>query len=206
MERGGREAGWLAVWLACLLTNHFCVRLPGRLPRLPPQVVSLMSDVALLASSLALTRLQQQQQGCSPAAAAAVAFDACSAEAVCAAASRQVNTWLGEVRASVTSSGILSEAATSALLSQWDWQPVLQQASLQLTQQQQPAAAQQQQLRGSGRSGGSGNGCGGGPNSAELRRAMQRSVRQLADMIRRSGITPAAPACTAAHTPPVAVA
>lgn len=134
------------------------------------QVVSLMSDVALLATTLAQAQLRQQGG----------ATAASSPEALCSAAGSQVAAWLAAVRSSVTASGILSEEAAAALLQHWDWQPCLQQAALQLAAQQQPTLQPQ-------RSGGSGNGA----TSAELRRAMQRSVRQLADLIRRGGSSPA---------------
>ena len=121
-----------------------------------------MSDMALLAASLAIAQQQQQQQqqgGGAP-----------TAESVCSAAGSQLGCWLGEARAAVTQSGALSEEAMAALLAQWQWQPVLQQAAAQLTQQR-----------------GVGGANGGGASMAEVRRGMQRSLRQLADLMRRSG-------------------
>lgn len=120
-----------------------------------------MGDTALLAATLAAT---QQQAGLSPGAAA-------PADAVAAAAGALLASWLAAAREAVLRSGLLPEDALTALLAQWDWQPVLQQAAAQL--------------------------CGGGgPGSeagiAQARRAMQRSLRQLADAIRRAGsVSPA---------------
>lgn len=145
--------------------------------RHPPvlQVVSLMSDAALLAATLAQAQLQQQG--------GAAAAAASSPEALCSAAGSQVAAWLEAVRTSVPASGILPEEATAALLQHWDWQPCLQHAALQLAARQQPQ-----------RSAGNGNAA----NGAELRRAMQRSVRQLADFIRRGGGSLSSPALVAA--------
>jgi hypothetical protein len=131
------------------------------------QVVSLMSDTALLAASLALAQLQQQGAGVSP-------------EAVCSLAASQLGAWLAAARQSVTQSGILSEQAMAALLAQWDWKPVLQQAGLQLAHQQH------------GGGGSTRSPTANGANTAEVRRATQRMVRQLADLIRRTAASPLA--------------
>ncbi|KAL4458064.1 hypothetical protein ABPG75_012929 [Micractinium tetrahymenae] len=180
LERGsplhGALLGFAAQQGAALLEGLLLALLSLNSGSHLPKVVSLMSDVALLVTTLAQAQLQQQ--GGSAAAAAP------SPEALCSAAGSQVAAWLAAVRSSVTASGILSEEATAALLQNWDWQPCLQQAALQLAALQLPQ-----------RSGASGN----GGNSAELRRAMQRSVRQLADLIRRgSSGAGASPALVAA--------
>ena len=134
-----------------------------------------MSDMALLAASLALAQLQQQGAGVSP-------------EAVCSLAGSQLGAWLAAAQQSVTQSGILSEQAMAALLATWDWQPVLQQAALQLAHQQR----QQQQQGGGGDGGSTRSPAANGANTAEVRRATQRMVRQLADLIRRTAASPLA--------------
>ena len=142
------------------------------------QVVSLMGDVALLAAALAIAQQQQHQRnGQQPGGLAAQT----SAEQLCAAAAAQLASWLGGARVALTQGGILPAEAMDALLSKWDWQPVLQQAVLQLVQQQ-----QQQQQGQPGGAGGASSSSNGGSTMAEVRRGMQRSVRQLADLIRRS--------------------
>lgn len=118
-----------------------------------------MSDTALLAASLAIAERQQQQQLGSP--------QALTVDAVAAEAGGLLQAWVPAVQAAVVGSGLLSGEAMAALLVQWDWRPVLQQAAAQLLQQ-----------RGGGTNGSS-------ANVAEVRRAMQRSVRVLADLIRR---------------------
>ena len=118
-----------------------------------------MSDTALLAASLAIAERQAQQQLGSP--------QALSADAVAAEAGGLLQAWVPAAQAAVVGSGLLSAEAMAALLAQWDWRPVLQAAAAQLLQQ-----------RGGGANGSS-------ANVAEVRRAMQRSVRVLADLIRR---------------------
>lgn len=124
------------------------------------QVVGLMSDTALLAVLLAVAEQQQQQQSQagSPA--------NLSSDAISAAAARLLESWLPAAQAAVLGSGLLSAEALATLLSQWDWQPVLQQAAVQM-------------LQSKGALNGSSS------HAANARRAMQRSVRMLADLVRR---------------------
>jgi hypothetical protein len=123
-----------------------------------PKVVSLMSDTALLATSLAITEQRQLQgKAGSPA--------TLSVDAIAAAAGRLLESWLPAARAAVLGSGLLPSEALAALLLQWDWQPALQQAAARLVQ--------------------SNGGISSTSNVAEARRAMQRSVRMLADLVRR---------------------
>ena len=89
---------------------------------------------------------------------------AAHALAVAAAAGALLATWVAGARDAVVQSGLLSEAAMAALLAQWDPQPVLQQAAAQLV----------------------GSSIGGEAGVAQARRSMQRSLRQLADAIRRA--------------------
>lgn len=128
-----------------------------------------MGDVALLAATLAEAQLRQQG--------GSVAAAAPTPEALCCAAGSRVAAWLAAARSSVPASGVLSGEATAALLQRWEWQPCLQHAALTLAARQQPGLPSQ-------RNGSSGSGA----SSAELRRAMQRSVRQFADFIRRGGL------------------
>lgn len=123
------------------------------------QVVGLMGDTALLASSLAIAEVRRLHgQAGGPA--------NLSADAVSDAAGRLLESWLPTAQATVLSSGLISGPDLAALLSQWDWRPVLQQAAAELLQ--------------------SSSGARGGSSSvAEARRAMQRSVRKLADLLRR---------------------
>ena len=117
-----------------------------------------MGEVALLAASVAIAQHQAQPQ---PLQAPP------SLDAVVAASGALLGSWVAAARTAVVQGGLLSEEAMAALLAQWDWQPVLQQAALQLVPQ---------------RGGGS---PAGAASMAEVRRAMQRSVRQLADLVRR---------------------
>ena len=128
------------------------------------QVMSLMGDTALLAATLAAAQQAQQQPGASPGAAP-------PADAVAAAAGVLLASWLAAARDAMIRGSLLSEDALAALLAQFDWQPVLQQAAAQLC---------------------GGGGPGGEAGIAQARRAMQRSLRQLADAIRRAGNGPPA--------------
>lgn len=115
-----------------------------------------MSDVALLAATVALSQQQQEQQ------------QAVCAESVAVAAAALLGPWLTDAQAAVVRGGVLSQEAMAALLAHWDWRPVLQQAAAQLVQDRSGGAA-------------------GAASMAEARRAMQRSVRQLAAMIHGRG-------------------
>lgn len=118
-----------------------------------------MSDTALLAAALAIAE-QKRQQG-QAGSSAMLSADACSA-----AASRLLESWLPGAKAAVLGSGLLSAESLAAMLLQWDWQPVLQQAAVQLL----PA---------------NGTALGSSMSVVEARRAMQRSMRMLADFLRR---------------------
>ncbi len=103
---------------------------------------------------------QQAQQG-----------SACSPDTLCAAAAAQLAAWMGEVRAAVAAAGLVSDEGWAALLAAWDWQPSLRAAVLQL-------------MAGVGAA----RVANGSANSAELRRAQQRVVRQVADLVRRGSL------------------
>ncbi|KAI3435522.1 hypothetical protein D9Q98_001588 [Chlorella vulgaris] len=140
-----------------------------------PKVASLTSDMALLATSLAIQQ-QQQQQGGSPAPGTSAA--AAAPEAVCVASGAVLSGWLCGAGEGVVCSGAMSRATVASLLELWDWQPVLQLAAQQLT----------------GAQGEQGQGPGGGtsststsPSAAQVRRSVQRSVRLMAEELRRGG-------------------
>ena len=111
--------------------------------------MSLVSDMALLAATLAAA--QAAQAGGRP-----------TAEAVAAAAGTLLGQWMAAAHAAVAAGGLLAGEGPAALLAAWDWGPVLQQAALQLTQR-------------------SGNG-----SMGHVRRALQRSVRQLCSALQRA--------------------
>ena len=125
----------------------------------PLQVVSLMSDTALLAAALAIAeqKRQQEQAGSS----AMLSADECSA-----AANRLLESWLPGANAAIVGSGLFSGESLAAMLLRWDWQPVVQQAAVQLL----PA---------------DGTALGSSMSVVEARRAMQRSMRMVADFLRR---------------------
>lgn len=124
------------------------------------QVVGLMGDVALLAAACALPP-QLQQAG------------ADNAAAVHVAAAQLLGSWLAEAQAGLVAGGVLSQEAAAGLLGQLDWQEVLRQAVAQVVQRQQEQA-------------GGGAGVMGSPGGVEVRRAMQRSLRLMADAIQRA--------------------
>ena len=139
-----------------------------------PKLVGLWGDVAMLAATLALQQQQQQATLCANGVANAAATD--QGALLCAGAGGQLATWLAAALPALVAGGVLSSAAADALLVQWDWQPMVQQAVLQLL------GAQLQ------RSGGGG----GSPvcsQLAEARRGMQRAVRLLADWVRHAAGT-----------------
>lgn len=121
-----------------------------------------MGDVAMLAATCAI----------SPGAGALSSDDV---PAVHAAASQLLSSWLADAQAGLAASGVLTQEAAAVLLGQLEWQGVLRQAAVQAVQQQQ----EQQEGKGGG---------GGSPGGLEVRRAMQRSLRHMADAIRQAGL------------------
>lgn len=132
------------------------------------QVVALMGDVALLAAACAL-ELQPSPGSPGPLGAAD------DPAALHAAASQLLSGWLAEAQAGLVAGGLLSQQAAASLLSQLDWQGVLRQAAVQVLQRRREQ-------------GGSKLGVMGSPGGVEVRRAMQRSLRQMADAIRQAGL------------------
>lgn len=129
---------------------------------LPPhllQVVSLMSDTALLVATLAIAQQPQQQQQADSRAMV-------STDAISVAAGRLLESWLPAAQATILGSKLLSREALTALLALWDWRPILQQAASQLVHHNDGMQA-------------------GSGHVSDARRNMQRSLRQLADFIRR---------------------
>ena len=105
------------------------------------------------------------------------------AGAVAAAAAALLRGWVGEAGEGLTQAGVLPPDLSAAVAAQWDWGPMLQQAAQQVTQQQQQQAA---------------GGVGGGGGGQEVRRAMQRQLRQMAQLVRAAQAV--APGCDS-HPP-----
>jgi hypothetical protein len=99
------------------------------------------------------------------------------AAAVHGAASQLLGLWLADAQAGLAAGGVLPHDTAAMLLGQLDWGSVLQQGTVQVMQRQ-------QEQRGGGRAGGGM----GSPGGVEVRRAMQRSLRQMADSIRQAGL------------------
>ena len=145
------------------------------------QVVSLVGDVALLAAACSLASLLPQHQAAAAQNPAAAPQDPAAVHGV---ASQLLASWLAEAQAGVAAAGILPQETAAALLGRLDWDGLLRQATVQVLQRRQEEG---------GGSGGSSGSCRvrgglGSPGGVEVRRAMQRSLRQMADSIRQAGL------------------
>jgi hypothetical protein len=97
------------------------------------------------------------------------------AEPIYAAALQVLGSWQGGARVALAEAGLLGASAVEWLLNGTPWQPVLQQAAVQMATAQQagqPAAYDHS-----------------GPGMREARRQVQRAARLLADGVRRSSST-----------------
>eukprot|EP00887_Chlorella_sp_A99_P001509 scaffold8.g1509.t1 len=131
-----------------------------------PKVLNLMGDVALLAARCG------QQQGASPG----------DVTVVASAASQLLRGWLDQAWRGLAQAGVLPAEVAAALTAQWDWSGMLQQAALQVTHS--PPG-------GPGEGRGPGGGCprspgkvgGAAAGAQEVRRQMQRQLRQMAEAV-----------------------
>ena len=118
-----------------------------------PKLLSLVGDTALLAA-----RYGQQQ--------AAVPGNAAS---VAQAAGTMLRGWMEQARSGLVAAGTLSPEVAAALASQWDWSAAIEQAAAAVVQQRRSCHGAYPPSP--------------GPGAQEVRRQMQRQLRQIAALV-----------------------